>query len=296
MNCKNFVTFVTMVKEELETRNDDSFSTLSIQNVKKNNMVEYTGLLFKKNDTNIFPTIYLEQYYEDYLYHGKQIEEIANDILSLYHNDCLQNETISFSFLEYENVKDKIIFHLVNKEKNSGLFEQIPHCPFNSEMEIVFFLFIENFNHGHASMMIKNEHLELWNVSDKELFQRAKKNTPTLLPPEFQSIEKILNLFDDTDFEEHHSGLYVLTNVYQSYGASVILYDNMLDKLGEFLKDNFYIIPSSVHEILCIREQDVESKEELNAIIKEINEAVVSEEEFLSNYALYYNCEKKIIL
>ena len=43
-------------------------------------------------------------------------------------------------------------------------------------------------------------------------------------------------------------GLYVLTNPMRSYGAAVIMDLEVLEMVGERLQNDYFVLPSSVHE------------------------------------------------
>ena len=62
-------------------------------------------------------------------------------------------------------------------------------------------------------------------------------------------------------------------------------------KLAKKLEENYYILPSSVHETIIVAESEAPGKEELCEMIEEINETQVEEEEVLSNRAYYYECD-----
>ena len=55
--------------------------------------------------------------------------------------------------------------------------------------------------------------------------------------------------------------LLVLTNQSRIDGAACILYDNMLEKIAEVLQEDFYVIPSSIHELLILRNICLQKKE-----------------------------------
>lgn len=46
--------------------------------------------------------------------------------------------------------------------------------------------------------------------------------------------------------------MYVLTNCLNLYGAGCILYEGVLEKEAERLKSGFYVLPSSVNEVIIV--------------------------------------------
>lgn len=80
-----------------------------------------------------------------------------------------------------------------------------------------------------------------------------------------------------------------LSNGNNMYGASLILHDDIMKRVGEILDSNFYVLPSSIHETLLIADVDNPSVEWLSSMVKEINEAEVKPEDKLSDKVQYYD-------
>ena len=94
------------------------------------------------------------------------------------------------------------------------------------------------------------------------------------------------------DFEDTH--MYILTNTRKQYGASTILYPGLLENISEQLGEDFYLIPSSIHEFIILPSSYSPSTSELNEMVNEINENELPEDEFLSDhiYLLPYDFKK----
>lgn len=60
---------------------------------------------------------------------------------------------------------------------------------------------------------------------------------------------------------------------------------------------NFYIIPSSVHELILLSEMPGQEQciEELNQMVQEVNRDMVAEEEVLADHMYFYDAESKEI-
>lgn len=95
----------------------------SLYTAMKNNGKERTGILIEMPGINISPTIYLEEYYESYMA-GRQLEQIVEDIVKLYEEIRLDRPWDCEAFRDYEGVKDRIVFKLVNTVKNLKVSKQ----------------------------------------------------------------------------------------------------------------------------------------------------------------------------
>lgn len=202
---------------------------------------------------------------------------------------------------EFPGVKNKIVYRLINREKNKKLLSEVPYMPWK-DLAIVFYLLLEMDEHQmqQAAMLIKKEQLEWWNTSTEDLYQNAMLNTEKLLPYELTNMYALLTeMLGVEEIEDHltaEESMYVLTNQMRSFGAAAVLYPGRLEMLALYLKENFYILPSSVHEMIILPESGALPKEELNAVIQEINGSQVNAEEYLSDHAYYYDRVRKCVM
>lgn len=82
--------------------------------------------------------------------------------------------------------------------------------------------------------------------------------------------------------------MYVLTNVRMFLGAACLFYPRVLPSIRNAVQEDFYIIPSSVHECIILPMSDAYTKSELEKIVYEVNLTQVPEQEVLSNYVYFY--------
>ncbi|MGL6202312.1 MAG: DUF5688 family protein [Lachnospiraceae bacterium] len=293
----NFNIFISTVKKEIERRMSGEV-TLRVCKAIKNNGVEKTGLAFQKEEERLSPTIYMEEYYQQFE-DGMAMEEVIVSILNLYHEIRYTPDWDAAGIESFEQIKSLIAYRLIGREKNLELLEEVPHRDY-LDMAVVYYLLLEVGSHGSATMMIRNEHLEMWQVTQEEIFRYAAENTARLLPAEFKSMETVLKELELQDqveeaaeCETEEGSMYVLSNEIRSFGASVILYDQMLQNLADKIKESFYVLPSSVHEVIIVPESKSMESVELEAMVTEINETQVEDEEILSNRVYFYDKEKE---
>ena len=80
-------------------------------------------------------------------------------------------------------------------------------------------------------------------------------------------------------------------------GAATILYEGVLEMIADFLDDNFYVLPSSIHEVIIVSETEAPwGSSGLSEMVREINHTQVDEEDILSDIVYYYDrCKKKLL-
>lgn len=281
--------FVQTVENKIKEAVKDNID-VCVYTAEKNNGTIRKGITLTEKGINISPTIYLEKYYESYL-KGNSVENIAADALRLYEEVRFQRSWRDERIRHYDQMKEKIVYRVINFEKNKNLLREIPYFPY-LDLAIVFCVLLEVTDYGTATMMIRNEHLRMWGVSREEVYREAEENTKKLLPCEIASMSAVMEELTGVKEAGEKDGMLVLSNKNRSYGAAVILYPERLKEIGEYLQENYYVLPSSIHEVIIVREREGFTLEELSSIVSEINRTQVEPEEILADHAYYYNREK----
>lgn len=301
----NFISFTTMMKEEIMRRMEEA-SEVRVNEVIKNNGVVLTGLTVMEEDQNISPTIYLNDYYDAFV-SGKMDEtEIAEDILLVYRRHKVKNNLDVEFFTDFSCMRDRVIMKLIHAQMNEELLKDVPYISFQN-LAVVFQCMVEHQECGNATILIHNAHMKLWNITVEELYQYALENTMRYYPCEIRSMKDVLlEMADHEDINKEeiieftrmpgYVPMYVLSNKGKLQGATSMLYPNVLRDFGISLGRNFYILPSSIHEVLLVPEQGDEVVEEMKNMVREINCTQVEVEEVLSNSVYFYNVkENKLI-
>ena len=285
-------TFEQGLEIKLNERYPDA--TISIFDVAKNNGVKLRALTIKQPDSNISPTIYIDEFSEQYE-RTHDIDEICNAIAELNEENAVEQFDLK-SVLDFDKAKTRICAKLINKAKNEQLLKGIPHRDF-LDLSVVYYICLENFE-GTASILIRNDMLTFWNV-EEEIYTYAMENSPRLCPVSFVSIEEVLQMmpdstlaFEDEETEDEKLRIYVASSEQQTYGASVLLYPHFLQQVADTVQSDFYVIPSSLHEILIVTDRNEQTNQnELLEVVQEVNFTTVSDEEILADNVYFYSRE-----
>ena len=266
----NYTEFVNAVKEKL-TQELNGGVRVNVYTTKKNNATERTGLILETPGVNISPTIYLEEFFELYE-KGKQMDWIIEDLVELY-EEIRQEKSWDYErMLSFEGVKDRIIFRLINTEKNKELLLDVPHREF-LDLSLVFAVLVEADNGMNFAV-----------------YELLSRSTPGEHDRE-NLLRRTWHIHEELELPEKDK-MYVLSNKLKNYGAACIAYPYILDMLAGVLKENFYVLPSSVHEVIIVPESSRIRQSELERMVREINETQVPEEEILSNHAYFYYAQE----
>lgn len=302
--------------EELKRRVEEQVEgcEAELRSVVKNNGTEYRSITIRKGEESILPTIYLETFYREYK-RGMPIGQVVEELVRVYEkNRNPWPDGLDFSF---GGVKEKIAFRVVNYEKNRRMLETMPHIR-TDEWAICFECVVSREGGNVGAVRVDERMQKEWGITLKELTELATANTFRLIPSKVEPIEEVLaglllseaakhedadseekarELVDEVLDQKNRKGLpmYVLSNALNHYGATSVLNIPFMDKVREKLKEDFFILPSSVHELILIPVSAAPEEEKLLCMVREVNAKEVPEEDFLADGVYRYGILRRKI-
>ena len=286
--------FYSSLREELLVRCPVGME-ISFQTITKNNGVRLHGCLLRRNESHIAPTLYMENFYDLYR-GGMSVGETAEAMLRICVSSLDDIREFDFAPEDWESVRKMIGMKVLGYERNPDLLRRVPYIRYE-DLAIVFIFVLKEAGIPGGVAVITSELTGLWGISAEELFAQARQSAPVLLEPVVTNIremigdcpEELEEVIDDT---AGSVDMYILTNRNQTYGASALFYPGLLEKVTEYLGGGFYILPSSVHEVILIPEAAGEPGA-LRRMVQEVNRCEVPEDMILSDNVYYYDPEEK---
>ncbi len=290
-----FDTFKDRVTTQLSTMLPQG-TTITPRRVTKNNNTILDGLVITRENDILSPTIYLNEYYTACDKKQVPFDDLIADILDQYHR-CTPKSSDGFEhLLDYDRIKEKIVFRLVNYDRNRPQLATMPHVPF-LDLAVTFLCLVSVHEEHDAIISLQAEHLKLWDMSVEDLFSYTKTNTPVQLPPLMQNLAELIPhpAHSEEPFlpsaDDLSCPMYVLTNTLHMHGAGCLLYDGLLAEGAKKLGGNLIILPSSIHEVLLIPEAFNSNPDDLNAMVNEVNHDCVAADEYLSDHIYHYDAD-----
>ena len=284
-----------LILEAISKKLGDGFH-VSIQEVLKTN-VKMNGLIIMKNGENVSPTIYLDSFYKD-LENDVPINDIANWILKNYYFAKDRAKILNISLIsDFEYVKDRLYVQLINRHSNEELLQDVPHLLFLDDFAVIVRCTIEATEKDTASFLVHNWHLNTWHTDWETLLSHSLQHTREMFGVELMSMKELMQkMFSEMpmdDFPDTH--LWVMTNKKQMSGAATVLFDDVLKSFAKEHGD-FYVIFSSIHEVLMIPASDDLDIETLTEMNREVNATEVADDEVLGTKAYYYCKDRGFVL
>ena len=286
--------FYGSLREELLVRCPVGME-ISFQTITKNNDVRLHGCLLRRNESHIAPTLYMENFYDLYK-DGMSVGETADAMLKICVNSLDDVREFDFAPEDWESVRKMIGMKVLGYERNPELLQRVPYIRYE-DLAVVFIFVLKEAGITGGVAVITSELSGLWGISAEELCAQARQSAPVLLEPVVSNIrnmigdcpEEVEEIIDDP---ENAVDMYILTNKSQTYGASALFYPGLLEKITDYLGGGFYILPSSVHEVILIPEAAGEP-DALRRMVQEVNRCEVPEDMILSDNVYYYDPEEK---
>lgn len=287
MNFKKFTEEIRIaLKEKLNREDICIYSETAV----KNSHTLLPGLIIEEKGSNILHSIPLKECY-DRLKSGDSLSDIADEMADFYNHMHFGNTALLENF---DELKGKIIYRLVNQKMNEVFLRSVPYMPF-LDLAITFHILLETSEEGIASLAITNYHLNYWGIDAADLFSLAAQNTEQLLPSILKPYEDYIPAESGKAVRFHQalSSLRFLSNQYQCYGASCILYEGLLSNLAEDLNSSFYILPCTVDEIAILPESKDFQPKALRELVQDVVRETVDSEQVLSSHPYYYDRKTK---
>ena len=292
------------IKDHLPVQYQDS--TVQLNTVQKNNEA-LDAITITSPDSNVSPTIYLNSFYEDYQ-NGQDMDTIMDRIADVRVEYEVSQDFDVSKITDFDQVKDHIAARVVGMEDNADLLDQRPHAEMD-DLAVTYCVMLGEDANGSMSVPITNQLMETWGVTQEELHDLAKANQDELTPSTFKSMNEVMaemmipQMMNDMGLDREaaqemvesmmppEDKMFVLSNEQKLNGAAALLDDKMMDQIAEKVGGDFYILPSSVHEVLIVPADAGMDLKDLEAMVQEVNETQVAPQDRLSDHVYQYDNE-----
>lgn len=291
----DFETFMNEAIKEMRDRFPDF--DISKQEVSKLQGESYTGMAVRPENSEIGATLNLQDFYKA-LGFGMFLEDVMDSIERSVVSAVRHMPHYDARVLEdYDRMKDALTVDLVPVAGNEEKLAQIPHKNVE-DMALVYRFEEESSVYGSASILVTNEMLAVYDITADQLHEDAMKAAVQNRPAKLHNMNDVMrDMMGDMSglFPMNEpSPLWVATVEGGQNGAGVIQYPGFLDQAAEALGGDFYVLPSSVHEVLLVADDGSMEIGHLEEMVRSVNETEVSPAERLSNNVYHYDSKAHI--
>jgi hypothetical protein len=210
-------------------------------------------------------------------------------------------------FSQYEKIKDNIFPRVSNLERNSKRLENIPYTQ-KEDLAVTYHIRVASNDGRIGSLAITKPLLERYGVGIEELHRTAMENMERISPIKFMPLREVMMELIGGDFAKSEGipleeakdyihemvpmskpDLYCLTNEEKVNGAAYILNEDVQKMVAERVGGDYFVLPSSVHEVLILPKEEDTSIGKLRDMVQSINQSCVSAEDVLSDQVYQYD-------
>ena len=282
----NFERYLEEVIASIETkmvRQDITVSTAT----KVSGTSLLTGVVIKNANSNIAPTIYLNEMFEE----GYSVDEATEKVVEIYKNYKVTSDIDIDFFSDFEEVKKIVLFKLLPLKSALMMADNsdVVFITAFDNLAKVYYVPVNSDITGLGSITVTRSHIDVWNVTLEELDRFATNNV---------AMSNIAVQTMDEIFGPIMSGMpmVVVSNENKMYGASQIFnrkaLNKALDKIGA---NEGIILPSSIHEFIVIPTDLGDNTDSLIDLVKYVNTTELSEDEILTDDIFSYKRNTEVV-
>ena len=185
---------------------------------------------------------------------------------------------------------------VVSAEKNAELLESVPHERME-DMAVVYRFVLDQTDSGNGTILVTNQLLEQYGITKEQLRADAMENAPEIRPSEIRGMSEVMSelapgLIPEVAPEDEQ--MFVASVPDKIHGAGVIAYPNFMEDAAEKMGGDFFVLPSSVHEVLLVKDNGEMTAKELENMVKEVNATQVEPEDQLTDHVYHYDSKNHI--
>jgi len=197
----------------------------------------------------------------------------------------------------FDLVRDRIFLRLLGKYELEEISQNRLYKTF-LDLNIAYYVLSDEYNGCQKTEEITEQHLLQWNVTSHAIHEIACENYTSKTQAEFLTLKQVMEqttnqLFDLEAIEE--DVMYILSNAERLHGSTCMLMPGVLEHIAGLIQDDYYLLPSSIHEVIIVPASCSPKRKELDDMIREINDSQLKREEVLSNHAYFYHRGKAML-
>ena len=290
------------LKDSLQDRTGKEY-TADANHVKKLQNADYDGIVIRPEDEQVGVNLDAQMLFAAYE-SGKSYDEVVEQATNIVAEGFENQPSFSVEdFSNYDVMKEKLAIQVVSTERNTEMLEKIPHKEVE-DMSMVCRFVVGNNENEMGTVLVTNQMLESYGITGEQLFNDAAKYAPELRPSEIKGMADVLAEMMGVDVSElgetmgmpesPELPMYVASTHDKMNGAGIIGYPGFMDMASEKVGGDFFLLPSSVHEVLLIPDDGKTDYRNLESMVREVNATQVELKDQLSDNVYHYDSKEKV--
>ena len=296
----SFTEFVDAVKESIKDYLPEKFqdAEVRVEPFQKLNTA-YLGLQVKREDQTVVPNINLNAMFEEYQREGRSMGAMLTAIAGQVQ---LAPEMQTGWLKDYDQVKEHLFIRVSDAKENEAFLAMSPHKEVDG-LAISYHIAFEGLHGVEASTPVSYKMMEMYGVTAEQLHADALESSQRLYPVKYASMAEVMqqmmgiepDMAADMMPPMEGPQLMVLTNMQGMHGAGALFYPEQLETIAQQMGTDFFVLPSSVHEVLILPDDGTTEPDSLQFMVREINQSTVAPEDRLSDFVYHYDAQDHVL-
>jgi hypothetical protein len=193
----------------------------------------------------------------------------------------------------YDSIKDLLEVNAISEKYNRDVLAGTKYRVLG-DIAIVYFINADNRDLGEVMKAIP----VLNAISIKQIENDALLNSMTRNPAVIKSMDSEIESIIGTQIpkDEATSMMYIASVPSKKFGACVLAYPGFFEQAAATVGGSYYVIPSSVHELILVKDSGDLCDDGINELKNEIeliNRTVHAREDILSDNLYHYDAESQ---
>lgn len=291
--------FNDMVCKEISSKMGNG-TEVSVRTVHRANGVCYEGVAAYAGNAGIQSVYPVQEAYEAYKENPSAVQEIIHIIKKEMCRIPEGLQEMADAIRNGEDVKGRIFRRAVNYEKNREWLKNMPYKKI-MDFAVTYYIGAGGECQNKYVVNIDNRLLAWLGVAEDELESLAGRNADRVQEPVIMPISEMIRKLmgsQGMDGMENNSNMegadmYILSNRVNYLGAVCMFDKGILEKFSAMVQDDFYILPSSLHEVILKPKRGNGNWQELRQMVRDINENVLDAEDVLGDEVYLYERDLK---
>lgn len=247
----------------------------------------YRGLIVSTDRDEGIPIVNLEEYYSLYK-DGTDWDSLMYSMADFIENFSLVPDMRWLH--HYDNVKDSLFLKLCDAKRSEPWLKDVPHRTVEG-LAITCRVRLDVQCDGICSISVNNGMLEQYGISEEQLLEDAELSSQRMFPILIEPLENMVQRWLPDFGGLIYSPVMVLSNQSLMNGAAALFYPGSMDIAAALIKGGYYILPSSIHEVILVPDCLDMNCRDLEEMVRKINRTQVAPEELLTDQVYHYDRE-----
>ena len=205
--------------------------------------------------------------------------------------------------MSFEGIKDLLRVQVMDRDSAKDRLSELVSKSLGNRFEAVPYLNVSVGDGMSGKLLITRSMAAHYHYPVAKLHETAMKNMIELEPPHLSEMEQTMVALLDPSYQpenlleretlEDSANLFVLTHESREFGAAALFYPGVQEKVSKLLGGDYFVLPSSVHEVLVLPDNGDFQPEVLLDMVVNVNRTEVAPREVLGDRVLRYDSREK---